>query len=182
MDRFAPASRIIVSITRTVEVYCRGVRWVLLTRLTVCCSTASLSRVSPESGEHGVNTPPYRITFTHGVDSWTVSLSGEIDYAASLELTPKLDKVMEHCSGELLFDLGNVTLLDSEGLKVLLTALDRMRRKQGRARVIRCSKSAQRILQLTGLHELLGPECECPQTKDAQSSWPTPDQEPPRQE
>ena len=106
-----------------------------------------------------MSTPPYRITFTHGAGSWTVSLSGEIDYAASIELTPQLDEVMEDCSGELLFDLEDVTLLDSEGLKVLLRALDRMRRKQSDARVVRCSKSAQRVFHLTGLQELLGPEC-----------------------
>ncbi len=109
-----------------------------------------------------VSTPPYRITLTHGADSWTVSLFGEIDYAASLELTPQLDQVMEHCSGKLLFDLEHVTLLDSEGLKVLLKALDYMRRKHGDAKVVRCSKSAQRVFHLTGLQELLGPDCEFP--------------------
>ena len=92
---------------------------------------------------------------TFAVESWTVHLSGEIDYAASLALAPQLDELTRSCAGDLLFDLEGVTLMDSEGVKLLLASRAKMRNKQGAARVVRCSKSVHRVLCLTGLHDLL---------------------------
>ena len=103
-----------------------------------------------------MNTAPYQMRSQRASDSWTVSLSGEIDYAAALALGPELGRIAQSCSVELLFDLGQVTLLDSEGLKLLLGALEEMRQKNCAARVIRCSKNAERVLRLSGVHELLG--------------------------
>ncbi len=103
-----------------------------------------------------MTTAPYQMRFQCASDSWTVCLSGEIDYAASLALGPDLERIAQSCSVDLLFDLGQVTLLDSEGLKLLLGALERMRQKDCEARVTRCSKSAERVLRLSGMHELLG--------------------------
>jgi len=103
-----------------------------------------------------LTTAPYQMRSECASNSWTVCLSGEIDYAASLALGPDLDSIAQSCSGDLLFDLGQVTLLDSEGLKLLLGALGTMHRKDCTARVIRCSKSAERVLRLSGMGELLG--------------------------
>ena len=99
---------------------------------------------------------PYRMTLKRALDSYTVSLSGEIDYAASLELHDKLNTVTQLCENELRFDLGGVTLIDSEGLKLLISALQRMREKNGSAKVIRCSSSAQRLMKLSGVGTLFG--------------------------
>ena len=91
-----------------------------------------------------------------GEEGSTVYLSGEIDYAASLELVPKLDDIMEDCRGDLLFDLAGVTLIDSEGIKMLLEAVERMRGRQALSGVVRASKMADRIMKLLGVCELLG--------------------------
>lgn len=102
--------------------------------------------------------PAYRMTLKRALDSYTVSLSGEIDYAATLDLHNKLDSVIHQCENELRFDLGDVTLIDSEGLKLLILALERMREKNGSAKVIRLSKSARRLMTLSGAGTLFGIE------------------------
>lgn len=100
--------------------------------------------------------PAYRMTLKWASDSYTVLLSGEIDYAASLELQDKLNTVTQHCENELRFDLEGVTLIDSEGLKLLISALERMREKDGSAKIIRCSSSARRLMKLSGVGTLFG--------------------------
>ena len=89
-------------------------------------------------------------------DAWTVSLSGDVDYAASLELAPQLTEIVDKCDVNLFLDLGSVTMIDSEGIKALLCAYARMRDKQGEMRVIKCSRTAQRVLHLVGVDEMLG--------------------------
>lgn len=96
-----------------------------------------------------------QIVVARGRDALTVHLYGEIDFAASLELSPRLDDVLGDFSGELRFDLQEVTLLDSEGMKMLIRAADLVRKRQGQAHVVRCSRPVRRILSLTGLNELL---------------------------
>jgi anti-anti-sigma factor len=66
------------------------------------------------------------------VESWTVHLSGEIDCAASLALAPQLDELTQSCAGDLLFDLEGVTLMNSEGLKLLLASRTKMQRSRAR--------------------------------------------------
>ena len=89
-------------------------------------------------------------------------LCGEIDYTASLELEPKLRDITRNCTTELLFDLSQVTLIDSEGIKLLLNARDRMIRRSGRFGIIKCSNIAQRVLTIAGVGFLLISENEVP--------------------
>lgn len=84
-----------------------------------------------------------------------VSLSGEVDYAASIELTPALDDIADRCESDLLLDLGDVTLIDSEGLKLLLKTFSRMESKRGKARIVRCSGIADRVIRMIGLDQVL---------------------------
>ncbi len=109
----------------------------------------------------------------HGNDNVIVRLAGEIDDAASLELMPWLEKILQNCDCRLSFDLEEVTLIDSEGLKVLLIALDRMAGKDCPVRISKCSERALRVMKLAGvdrvfkLHHLLDElEAEC-------VSWPS---------
>jgi len=89
-------------------------------------------------------------------NAWRVSLAGDIDYAASIELAPELAEIIRKCDTELLFDLSEVTLIDSEGIKLLIAAYAAMRDKQGCARVVNCSRPALRVLHLVGVDDMLG--------------------------
>ena len=97
----------------------------------------------------------FRCITEKGETGSTVYLSGEIDYAASLELVPWLDDLVTECEGHLLFDLAGVTLIDSEGIKMLMEAADRIRDKRLSARVIRTSAAADRIMRMAGVSEFL---------------------------
>ena len=103
-----------------------------------------------------MNSSLFRISVAQQSGTWIVSLSGELDYAASIELVPKLVDITDNCDADLLFDLGQVTLIDSEGIKAILAAQERMRGKDGEVRVINCSLAARRVLHLVGVDEALG--------------------------
>ena len=103
-----------------------------------------------------MNASYFRIRVAQDPNSWTVSLSGEVDYAASLEIGPQLVDIADRCDADLLFDLADVTLIDSEGIKALMGACARMRGKCGNVRIVKCSRTAERVLRLIGVDEMLG--------------------------
>ena len=103
-----------------------------------------------------MNASFFQIRVERESDAWTVSLSGDVDYAASLELAPHLIEIADKCEGSLLFDLGEVTMIDSEGIKALLSVYARVRSKNKSMKVIKCSQPAMRVLHLVGVDEMLG--------------------------
>jgi len=78
-----------------------------------------------------------------------------VDYAASLELNTTLGNIVDRCDKDLLLDLGEVTMIDSEGIKMLLMVLARMREKRAHARVVKCSRIARRVIGLVGLDRVM---------------------------
>lgn len=62
-----------------------------------------------------MNSSAFGISVAQQSGTWIVSLSGDLDYAASIELGPKLVDIIDRCGADLCFDLGGVTLLDSRG-------------------------------------------------------------------
>ena len=85
-----------------------------------------------------------------------VTLAGEIDYAASLAISRELDSAVDCRGTTIVFDLQDVTLIDSEGIKLLLRAFRRASDLSKRARVVRCSSAARRVIRLAGAERLLG--------------------------
>ena len=102
-----------------------------------------------------MGTPPYEIRVDNNRFSKTVCLSGEIDFAASLELRPKIDEITRNCKGELLLDFSQVTFIDSEGIRTLMTLFRRIHEKSARARVVSCSPCVIRVMKLVGFDQLL---------------------------
>lgn len=103
-----------------------------------------------------MNASYYQMTVVREPNAWRVSLAGEIDYAASIGLAPELAEIVRKCDAELLLDLDEVTLIDSEGIKVLMAAYAAMRDKARCMRVVNCSKPALRVLHLVGVDDMLG--------------------------
>ncbi|MCL5104285.1 MAG: STAS domain-containing protein [Armatimonadetes bacterium] len=102
-----------------------------------------------------MDTPRFGLTLDRSLYAETVSLSGEIDYAASIELKPKIDEITQNCKGDLLLDLSQVTFIDSEGIKTLISAFRRIHAKSAQARVVRCSPRAMRVIKLAGADHVL---------------------------
>ena len=101
-----------------------------------------------------MNAAHYRYVVSMGEGVVTVTLWGEIDYAATLELAPVVDEIVQNSTSDLLFDLENVTLIDSEGIKMLLAVFQRLRVQRRNGEVVRRSKQVDRIIALAGVHEL----------------------------
>jgi len=103
-----------------------------------------------------MDAPYFNVDVAEEPGGWTIRFAGEVDYAASLDLISKLEQVTERCETDLLLDLSKVTLLDSEGIKMLMKVWGRMREKSQHARIVSCSKAAERVLRLVGADDLLG--------------------------
>ena len=85
----------------------------------------------------------------------TVHLGGEIDFAAALEVGPKLEELAASANEELVFDLEDVTFIDSEGLKMLLNAFQLMWRRGLGARLDKLSDRARRVMEMAGVADIL---------------------------
>lgn len=84
-----------------------------------------------------------------------ITLSGEIDFAASLDIDPWLSKAVNDCDDEIVLDMGKVTYIDSEGIKMLLHIFRQVEEKNKRARIIECSPKILRVFKLAGVEALL---------------------------
>lgn len=102
-----------------------------------------------------MDTQPFGFSMADADGTATIRLSGEIDYAASLAIGPAIDRIASECGSDILFDLDRVTLIDSEGIKMILCAARLARMRSRRARVIRCSDRVSRVLRLAGVHDVL---------------------------
>lgn len=114
---------------------------------------------------------PFELKVVHTASATLISLKGEIDFAAAIELAPELDEVIEHCKSELLFDLREVMFIDSEGLKMILKAFDRMHKKGCLARIIGLSDRARRVMDFAGVSAILGWTEQCGQARPRQAFW-----------
>ena len=80
-----------------------------------------------------------------------VSASGELDLAS----VEQLRDVLSPLSGQVIFDLSIVTYLDSSAIGVLVSALNRLTRDGGTLRFRSPNDVPRRVLQLTGLGDLI---------------------------
>jgi len=98
---------------------------------------------------------PYELTLTSEESVTVAHISGDIDLAAAIELGPQLLNIARSGPAELLIDLSEVTLIDSEGVKMLLSVVDTARGTGRLARVTQLSESAERVIRIIGLGEML---------------------------
>ena len=65
------------------------------------------------------------------INSWNVSLSGEIDIYNAPELKSSLLKLIDEKNGNIIVDCTNLKYIDSTGLGVLISALRRVKDYNG---------------------------------------------------
>jgi anti-anti-sigma factor len=118
-----------------------------------------------------LNTQPFGFSVAELDGTTTVRLSGEIDYAASLAIGPELNRLVGRGS-DIHFDLDRVTLIDSEGIKMILDAARSAEMQNRRASVVRCSDRVDRILRLAGVYDCLVQGAGCAKTlRSLHSIW-----------
>ncbi len=85
-----------------------------------------------------------------------VRVRGELDTQAVFRLEPTLDALPERSpSKEVVFDLRELTFVDSSGLGVLVAADERLRRHGAGTRFLRPPEPVMRIFRLAALDEAL---------------------------
>jgi anti-anti-sigma factor len=88
-----------------------------------------------------------------GDDGAVVTVCGEIDLETCVELSAALAALEGPRSVSL--NLGDVTYIDSTGLRVLLTARDAAEKAGGNLRVSTTSHIVARLIEITGANDLL---------------------------
>jgi anti-anti-sigma factor len=85
----------------------------------------------------------------------TLTLSGEIDLLSRPHLARAMDGLSDSDAELVLIDLRRVEFMDSTGLHVLVQAQQRAQDSGQRFALIRGGEQVQRLLDLTGVAELL---------------------------
>ena len=90
----------------------------------------------------------------HGGEPINVTVTGEVDVYTSDQLHRTLTSASTR-SSHVVADLSAVTFLDSTGLTVLVTAHRQLDDEGGRLDIVNPSKQVRRVLELTGLIDVL---------------------------
>jgi anti-anti-sigma factor len=93
-------------------------------------------------------------TDEHG-RSFHVSVSGELDIAATDELDAHLKEVERREPSLIVLDLRELSFIDSSGLRSILTAHARARDGQWRLVLVEGPEAVQRVFHITGLNRQL---------------------------
>ncbi len=86
----------------------------------------------------------------------TVSVRGEIDLVTAPRLEAAFSTALEDAKTGVVFDLGAVTYFGSEGIRALVSACSRATALDLHRTVV-ASPIVQRVLEVAGLEELVGP-------------------------
>jgi stage II sporulation protein AA (anti-sigma F factor antagonist) len=91
-----------------------------------------------------------------GTDRIDVRVRGELDTQAVFRLEPTLDELPERSpSKEVVFDLRELTFVDSSGLGVLVATDERLRGQGASTRFLRPPEPVMRVFKLAALDEAL---------------------------
>ena len=80
---------------------------------------------------------------------------GEIDFDSAEVLSTRLSSLIDHGASVIVLDAGEVTFLDSSGLRVIIAAANRLRALGGQLFIEGMSGAVQRVLEITGLLDRL---------------------------
>lgn len=84
-----------------------------------------------------------------------LTVSGELDLRTAPELERRLDEAFTSGAELVIVDLRQVEFMDSSGLRVMLTAHQRAQDSRRRFALVRGAEQVERVLQLTGVGDLL---------------------------
>jgi anti-anti-sigma factor len=100
---------------------------------------------------------PFRARITHAPEWNRLSLVGELDLVSAPILQAAFDRLESAPVALIVVDLRRLSFMDAAGLRVLAEAHKRARRGRWRLVVVRGPRPVQRLLELTGFDNLLGP-------------------------
>ncbi len=87
--------------------------------------------------------------------AWILAASGELDLRTSPDLEERLDRAWAAGAELVILDLRQIDFMDSTGLRVLLGSHQRAQETGRRFALVRGADQVERVLTLTGVHDLL---------------------------
>jgi len=96
------------------------------------------------------------ITVEHSGDAATVAVIGEVDLDSSLALAETLALAGARTAPVVSLDLTGVRYMDSTGLRAILEAKHDAERAGGNLTVIAASNIVRRLIEISGVAQLLG--------------------------
>jgi anti-sigma B factor antagonist len=97
---------------------------------------------------------PLEITIDRDGDDVRLIVSGEVDLESSRALSEALSEVVS--SRQVSLDLTGVGYMDSTGLRTILVAKEELERAGGNLNVVAASNIVNRLIEISGVSELLG--------------------------
>jgi anti-sigma B factor antagonist len=94
--------------------------------------------------------PPFAVSVERDDTHATVRVTGEIDMESSPALRSEIVDLAQAGVRQIILDLADTAFIDSTGLHALVTAVTALRVNGGELVVRSPSKSASRLLQITG--------------------------------
>jgi len=94
------------------------------------------------------------ISTEHQGSVCTIKLAGEVDVYTAPQLKEELVALIQGGCTRLIVDMDLVNFIDSSGLGVLVSALRRVREKDGAVRIVCTRDSILKIFRITGLDKV----------------------------
>jgi anti-sigma B factor antagonist len=94
------------------------------------------------------------ITHTNINNIPIVSVSGRIDGTTSKDLETTMNELIEHGRSEIVLDLQGVVYISSVGLRVLLSALKKVRPMNGDVKLVSLQPFVREVFEITGFTRL----------------------------
>ncbi len=85
----------------------------------------------------------------------TIGVEGELDLATAADLQRELIRVEGSDALSIVLDLSGLQFIDSTGVRLLISAHARSRADSNRLTLLRGPKPVQRVLELTGVLDIL---------------------------
>lgn len=104
-------------------------------------------------------------------DVVVVSVAGELDMATAPQLQDEITDLLDRGCKQIVFDLDNLSFCDSTGLSVFIRTKNSCDEANGRVRLAAPQRAVLRVLQVSGLTEVLKIY---PTTADALAPGPSP--------
>ena len=95
------------------------------------------------------------ITVDQRGDATVVALSGELDISSAGRVEQELARAENRAPPVLVLDLSGLAFMDSTGLRIVVGADARARKRGGRLTVVRGPEPVQRVFRITRLDERL---------------------------
>ena len=89
-------------------------------------------------------------------DTLTVRLTGELDQRCAGQVRRELDElILDPRIKRLVFDMNELSFMDSSGIGLMIGRYKLMRRKGGTVAITRADKRVDKIFQMAGLYQII---------------------------